>query len=165
MSNSLRVFRAGAGSGKTTALCKHIADRVVQGLDPTRILATTFTVKAASELRGRIHAGLLASKDLTPRERIAKAERLELAPIGTVHGVGFQLLGRYALQMGLSPDLKVLDETGCLRVLEDLLNQTARGRWSEMAALCRRLSLGRPQDLALELLNQKRANRIENALG
>ena len=50
----------GSGSGKTTDLC-HIVDEAVRnGLDPARILATTFTKKAAAELKGRMQAKLLA---------------------------------------------------------------------------------------------------------
>ena len=51
---SLELVRAGAGSGKTTDLCQTVADAVSDDLDPARILATTFTKKAAAELKGRI---------------------------------------------------------------------------------------------------------------
>ena len=40
---SLELVRAGAGSGKTTDLCQTVANAVSDGLDPARILATTFT--------------------------------------------------------------------------------------------------------------------------
>ena len=46
---------AGAGTGKTRALTHRIAHGVVEhGLDPTRILAVTFTTRAAGELRNRL---------------------------------------------------------------------------------------------------------------
>ena len=54
MMTKLEVVRAGAGSGKTTDLCQTVADAVVDGLDPARILATTFTKKAAAELKERL---------------------------------------------------------------------------------------------------------------
>ena len=59
MTNVLEVVRAGAGSGKTTDLCDTVAKAVAAGLDPARILATTFTKKAAAELKGRVQAKLL----------------------------------------------------------------------------------------------------------
>ncbi len=157
---TLRVIRAGAGSGKTTRLCEVIAEAVASGLDPARILATTFTRKAAAELKGRIQAKLLTHPGLGSRERTAAAERLELASIGTVHSVGHQLLARYALPLGFSPRLAVLEETGSTRALHDLLGRMQADPWVALAALTGRLSLGSPQALVLGLLDAKRGNRI-----
>jgi len=156
----LRVVRAGAGSGKTHDLCEHIAGCVAAGLDPAKILATTFTRKAAAELKGRIQARLLAHRDLPPAVRLVKAERLELGVIGTVHSVGHQLLTRYALPLGLSPDLTVLEEVGSSRALQDLLAQMDPRPWEDLAAVTRRFSLEAPQDLVLKLLDAKRGNDI-----
>src|ERR1017187_4856482 len=119
MSNTLELVRAGAGSGKTTDLC-HIVDEAVRnGLDPARILATTFTKKAAADLKGRMQAKLLAG---TTDRLVAgrNAERLELAAIGTVHSVGHRLLSRYAFELGLSPRLEIVTESASELALNDL---------------------------------------------
>ena len=60
MMHTLELVRASAGSGKTTDLCQTVAAAAADGLDPARILATTFTKKAAAELKGRIQTQLLS---------------------------------------------------------------------------------------------------------
>ncbi|MYE82248.1 MAG: AAA family ATPase, partial [Gammaproteobacteria bacterium] len=46
---------AGAGSGKTWRLTEELEHLLVEdGVDPARIIGTTFTVKAAAELRDRV---------------------------------------------------------------------------------------------------------------
>lgn len=160
----LHVVRAGAGSGKTWDLCETIAKRVVQGQDPARLLATTFTRKAAAELKGRIQQRLLTHQDLSPSQRAEMAERLELAAIGTVHSVGHQLISRYALQLGISPHLQVLDEIASDRALGELFGRMDTSAFEQLAVVAARLSLDKGlQKLLLGLLNLKRSNRIDDA--
>lgn len=160
---ALRVIRAGAGSGKTYKVCDEIAARVTGGLDPSGVLATTFTRKAAAEMKGRIQARILGEKSLPTERRFELAERLELALIGTVHSVGHQLIRRYALPMGLSPRLDVLEEEGTDRHLNRILSSFDPDSWKEVNELGFLLSMEDLHDQALSLLAAKRTNAISDA--
>lgn len=102
---------AGAGSGKTRVLTRRVAwlirDRAVP---PWRILAMTFTNKAANEMRGRV-IQLLGRED---------------APtwMGTFHSMALRWLRRYGERVGLQRDFVVYDEDDqealLKRVLRDM---------------------------------------------
>ncbi|WP_459556756.1 UvrD-helicase domain-containing protein [Lacunimicrobium album] len=155
MTNVLEVVRAGAGSGKTTDLCDTVAKAVASGLDPARILATTFTKRAAAELKGRVQAKLLEDSGH------AHADRLELAAIGTVHSVAHRLLRRYAVELGLSPRLEVFEQ-GTESGLSDLLVTIPAARWDALSQHADRLGVTNLPGQILSLLSAKRGNRIEN---
>lgn len=161
MSAEIRIARAGAGSGKTHWLCDQLAGRIVAGLDPARVIATTFTRKAAAELKGRIQARLLRAGSLDLAERVRRSERLELAAIGTVHSVGHQLLRRYAIHLGLSPNLEVLDEGSSRHTLRFVLDRGDPDAWSRLRKVARRLSQDNPEELAIRFLDAARGNRID----
>ena len=159
--SQLEVVRAGAGSGKTTDLCKTVADAVAGGLDPARVLATTFTKKAAAELKGRIQAKLLAgAKGRSARQQ--HADRLELAAIGTVHSVAHQMLSRYAIELGLSPRLEVITEEASDRALSDLLGAIPTEAWQPLADGAERLGINDLHRRVLDLMAAKRGNQISD---
>jgi ATP-dependent exoDNAse (exonuclease V) beta subunit len=105
------LLAAGAGSGKTLVLVERFVRAVCEdGVAPGRILAITFTERAAAELRGRVRARLL---ELGEREAARDTER---ALIGTFHGFCARLLRTHALSAGLDPDFAILDEAGAGRL-------------------------------------------------
>lgn len=162
MMTTLEVVRAGAGSGKTTDLCRTVAAAVDAGLDPARILATTFTKKAAAELKGRIQAKLLEDHAGTATgHRVA--DRLDLAAIGTVHSVAHQLLSRYAIPLGLSPRLEVVAEAASERALRDILGAIPVATWQPLADCAGRLAINDLHPRILGLLAAKRGNRLSDA--
>ncbi|MEX0622123.1 MAG: ATP-dependent DNA helicase [Candidatus Woykebacteria bacterium] len=86
---------AGAGTGKTTAITRRIAYLIEQKLaKPSEILALTFTEKAAGEMEERVDI-------LVPYGYIDTW-------ISTFHSFGNRVLQENAIDLGLSPDFKVL---------------------------------------------------------
>ena len=78
---------AGAGSGKTRVLTCRVANILARGTDPPRVLALTFTKKAAGEMKERI-AMMVGEK---------RARRVIM---GTFHSVFIRFLRDYADVLG-----------------------------------------------------------------
>ena len=102
--HSVNVILASAGTGKTYTLTKRLEHEVRNGRDPAKIIATTFTVMAAEELRVR------ARKHLIEEGLAEPAIKLLGARIGTVNSVSGQLISEFALMMGRSPIHEVIPE-------------------------------------------------------
>ena len=76
----VRFISAGAGSGKTRRLTEELERSLCEGnVKPAGVLGTTFTVKAASELRDRVR------KRLIEGGHPLVAEQMSQALVGTVH--------------------------------------------------------------------------------
>ena len=87
---------AGAGSGKTRVLTSRIAHILESGCPPERILALTFTKKAATEMKERI-AQMVGEK---PARRLF---------MGTFHSVFIRFLREYAESIGYRKDFTIYD--------------------------------------------------------
>jgi ATP-dependent exoDNAse (exonuclease V) beta subunit len=157
----LELIRAGAGSGKTYNLCETVAAAVADGLDPARIMATTFTKKAAAELKGRIQAKLLSGSD-DPVKNQMNADRLELAAIGTVHGVAHRVLSRYAVELGLSTRLEVMSDEAGEQLVASQLNILPMDGWQQLVDCAGRLGIDDLQQQLLKILDAKRGNQISD---
>jgi ATP-dependent DNA helicase UvrD/PcrA len=92
----LQLVLAGPGSGKTTTLTARFVHLVGEGLDRRRILALTFTKKAADDMKARIARALDLSSatDLT---------------VATFHGFAFRHLKRNPQVAGLSEQFQLWD--------------------------------------------------------
>lgn len=99
------LLAAGAGSGKTSVLVERFVRAVREdGIAPGRILAITFTERAAGELRERVRARLLALGEG------AAARATEGAYVGTFHGFCARVLRAHAREAGLEEELEILEE-------------------------------------------------------
>ena len=95
---------AGAGTGKTMTLAARVAQRVLDGADPQRLLLMTFSRRAAAEMARRV-GRLLHEALRLPATTPAPA----LPWCGTFHGIGARLLRELAPRIGLAPQFSVLD--------------------------------------------------------
>jgi ATP-dependent exoDNAse (exonuclease V) beta subunit len=127
---------AGPGSGKTTVLVEYFRRLVEAGTDPLRILAITFTEKAAGNMRTRLAAAF--------RDDAAIRPRLERAWVSTVHGFCARLLKENAVFAGIDPEFNVADERESWRLQQDSMADALSGMLAEhrgpMRALIRGLS-------------------------
>ncbi len=84
---------AGPGSGKTRVVTHRIAHLIAEGVPPERIVALTFTNKAADEMRHRV-ANLVGPQPVE---------------MGTFHRFAARLIRRHARLVGLTSDYSILD--------------------------------------------------------
>ena len=101
---------AGAGSGKTKVLTTRIAHLMANGVDSFKILALTFTNKAAKEMKERVE------KILVNRE----ARNLY---IGTFHSVFARILRGEASRVGYPTSFTIYDTDDAKSVLKTVINE------------------------------------------
>jgi DNA helicase-2/ATP-dependent DNA helicase PcrA len=105
------VVVAGAGSGKTRVITYRIARLVAAGADARRILAVTFTNKAAGEMRHRVSELLW--------DRLGVGTRGLW--VGTFHAVSARLLRQWGEHVGVPRDFVVYDDDDQKRLLGRVL--------------------------------------------
>jgi ATP-dependent exoDNAse (exonuclease V) beta subunit len=153
---SLTFISAGAGSGKTYTLTETLGKLLDQnGIRPAGVIATTFTNKAASELRERVRQCLLGKGEF------ALASAMGQARIGTINSVCGSLLERFAFEAGLPTQQRVIDETQSPLLIREAIDAVMSGQ--EVTALSRlaaRLSMDWTADIKT-LLALARSNDID----
>ncbi len=96
---------AGAGTGKTRVVITRIAQLVRRGTRPSRILAVTFTNKAAREMLARA-AAMLGGRGRKPGRTDEPSERPE---ISTIHSLCVRILRRHAAKLGYPERFAIID--------------------------------------------------------
>jgi len=99
---------AGAGTGKTRVITVRIAHLVAKGVGPERILAVTFTNKAAREMRARLAA-------------LIGAEQAALPFVGTFHAFCLEVLREHSERAGLGKSFTISDGADQLSLLRGVL--------------------------------------------
>ena len=101
---------AGAGSGKTRVLTSRIAYLIDQGVPPERILALTFTKKAAGEMKDRIAL-------------MVGARRARSIWMGTFHSVFIRFLREYAEWLGFPYEFTIYDTQDSCNAIKAVVKQ------------------------------------------
>ncbi len=100
---------AGAGSGKTRVLTYRVAWLIDQGVDPFKILALTFTNKAAKEMRWRI-------------EQITGSEARNIW-MGTFHSIFARILRYEAEKIGFPQNFTIYDTYDSRSLLKQIIRE------------------------------------------
>ena len=112
--DTIRI-RAGAGTGKTTAVALVIANLVENhGVEPERILGITFTNKAASELADRVRSFLGPT-----------VEEGRQAEVHTYHGFAAQVLSEFGALTGVDSRVRVITPTFARQMLTETFHHTS----------------------------------------
>ncbi len=145
---------AGAGTGKTRVITFRIAHLLHRGVPPDKLLAVTFTNKAAREMRERVSALLGRSP-----------EGLILL---TFHALGMRILRADAARLGLRPNFTIYDSSDQVSLLRTLLRDIRGGVTpAEAQSVHRAISLAKnrfetPED-ALEAAEDDHAYLVARA--
>src|SRR5215471_10292632 len=106
----LLIF-AGAGSGKTRVLTTRIANLIAQRkVWPDRLLAVTFTNKAAREMRERVG-------------RLVQGDGADRMWVGTFHSCAVRILRRDAERLGLPRSFTIFDDDDSRAALKRVLDE------------------------------------------
>ena len=133
---------AGAGTGKTRVVTFRIANLIRNGTDPSRILAVTFTNKAAGEMQERV-GELIQPKHSAPKGRVLKNSRqgdeTPKPTISTFHSQCVRILRQHARALGYPKKFSIYDrgdqESLARTVLRELRLPGTALRPSDMLAI------------------------------
>jgi len=99
------LVAAGAGSGKTRVITFKVAYLIKKGISPHRILAVTFTNKAANEMK----------------ERVKQLTGFTPPWIRTFHSACVRILREYGNAIGIKPDFKIATETDQKNIIKEVM--------------------------------------------
>lgn len=135
---------AGAGSGKTYVLMKRFVQilRADLSINPTNIVAITFTRKAADEIKGRVRQAVSecveqAQNDLERLRWQEHLQKVESAPISTIHSLCSRILRDNPVETQLDPEFTILEDFEAQDFFKETLQQYLRKNIKENAALRR----------------------------
>ncbi len=123
------ALEASAGTGKTRVLVDRYVNLLREGVDPSEILALTFTRKAAAEMRERIITTLRlagARGEFPPSRWRELRDRTADVEISTIDAFCLSLLREFPLEADLDPGFQMADETEVPRLVDEALDRALR---------------------------------------
>ncbi len=109
------LILAGAGAGKTKTLVERIVNLVKSGVNPSQILAITFTNKAAGEMRERVMRALISPS-------LNRPVRMDSVPfVSTFHALGVHILREQAVHLGLPRHFSIFDRSDSKTLVKNAL--------------------------------------------
>ncbi|MCT4592239.1 MAG: ATP-dependent helicase [Candidatus Gracilibacteria bacterium] len=106
--NGAMLVVAGAGSGKTMVLTRRIAKLIKDDVNPSNILAVTFTNKAAGEIQNRV------------RSLVNNYDR---PMIGTFHSIGVRILKKHITALNREKNFTILDADDALAKVREICKE------------------------------------------
>ena len=107
------LVSASAGSGKTFVMAERILDQLARGVEISQLFISTFTVKAATELKGRlekkIRQQIQESDDVDLKQHLGRQlADLPNAAIGTMDSFTQKFLGKHGYLIDIAPNFRIL---------------------------------------------------------
>jgi len=107
---------AGAGAGKTKTITHRIVNLIKKGISPERILAVTFTNKAAKEMRDRIISEIKKNAQGTQSQN-------KIPFVSTFHSLGVYIIKENARLLGLTKYFTILDEGDSVTLIKEIMKE------------------------------------------
>ena len=169
---------AHAGTGKTRVLTYRVLRLLIDGAEPSEILALTYTRNAATEMRNRIYDTIMTwpylekanlikackdigiaspSEDQLERARNLFARLLDATAflrIETIHAFCQSVLRRFPREAGINPYFRVMEETQSRQIKQTALARTLSLSGDTINDALERLALVRDVDQIMELIRE-----------
>ena len=141
------LIAAGAGSGKTKTLVSRLLHLLKLGVKPEKIIAITFTNKAAKEMRDRVSA--------------SGEKNIQDLFVGTFHSFGVKILKNESAHFGRTKNFTIFDDDDSLSLVKKILKEKdlSKDRYNPINIL------GKISNIKSELINPEGMNPVRNREG
>lgn len=109
------LVSASAGSGKTFVMVERIIDKILRGITIDQLFISTFTVKAAGELKERLEKKITEQLQETSDSHLQvflteQLAGIQTADIGTMDAFTQKLVNQYGYTLGISPSFRIMTD-------------------------------------------------------